>query len=335
MTKQTIIGIIIVILIVTASIGIWLKQQAPQKPTDLKKVTIAIGTGPVISPVHIAFVKEYFNNEGLDLTLQQHKSGKAAFKAVIDGQANLATAADTPIMNAVTRGKKIVIICTIETTEKNKAIVARKDKGLSTGDDLTGKKIGVVIGTNAEFFMESLLILHKISRDKVEVVSLKSNEIFDAVVDGKVDAVSTWNPNIINLQKILGEDGVTFYGEGIYRETFNIVAMQDFVNENPEIIKKVLRALIKAEEFIKEKPRESRKIISVATGMEEASLNELWDIYDFRITLDQPLILILEEQTRWAIRNNLIEATEVPNFLDFIYMDALEAIKPEAVTIIR
>ncbi|GAG04257.1 unnamed protein product, partial [marine sediment metagenome] len=31
----------------------------------------------------------------------------------------------------------------------------------------------------------------------------------------------------------------------------------------------------------------------------------------------------------------LTEATKVPNYLNFIYLDALEEVKPEAVTIIR
>ncbi|GAJ14452.1 unnamed protein product, partial [marine sediment metagenome] len=38
---------------------------------------------------------------------------------------------------------------------------------------------------------------------------------------------------------------------------------------------------------------------------------------------------------RWRIENGLTDKTDVPNFLDFLYTDALQVTNPEAVTIIR
>ena len=311
-------------------------QKQPEVYTGpVEKITVAIGTGPVTSLIHIAFIKGYFENEGLDFVVQQHQSGKSAFNAVIEGEADLATAAETPIMHAIMRGEKIYILTTISSTEKNKMIVARKDKGVSIPNDLKGKKIGVPVGTNAEFFMDSFLIMHGISRDEVEVINVESNAIVDTLTGGEVDAVSTWNPYINILQEGLGDNGVTFSGEGIYRETFNIVTKQDFANENPETIKKVLRALIKAYEFIEENLDEAQEIVAGRIGMDIPALSELWKLYDFRVTLDQSLLVTLEAEARWAIKNKLTDATEVPNYLDYIYMDALEEVKPEAVGIIR
>ncbi len=159
--------------------------------------------------------------------------------------------------------------------------------------------------------------------------------MFYALVNGEVDAVSIWNPHAIQLQKELGGNGITMYGEGIYTETFNLVTMQDFVNDNPEVIKKVLRALINAEKFIKERPDESISIITSFIKMDRSQLIELWDIYNFEVTLDQSLLVTLEAEARWAIKNKLTDNTEVPNYLDYIYFDALEEVKPEAVGIIR
>ena len=327
-------GILIVLVIIGISVGGC--QEKPEEYTgSVEKITVAIGTGPVTSLIHIAFIKSYFENEGLDFVLQQHQSGKSAFNAVVEGEADLATAAETPIMLAIMRGEKIYILATISSTEKNKMIVARKDKGVSIPNDLKGKKIGVSVGTNAEFFMDSFLIMHGISRDEVEVINVESNAIVDTLTSGEVDAVSTWNPYINILQKGLGDNGVTFSGEGIYRETFNLVTKQDFANENPETIKKILRALVKADEFIEENSDEAREIVADRIGMDRATLSELWELYNFKVTLDQYLLVTLEDETRWAIKNKLTDKTEVPNYLDYIYMDALEEVKPEAVGIIR
>jgi len=46
-------------------------------------------------------------------------------------------------------------------------------------------------------------------------------------------------------------------------------------------------------------------------------------------------LTLFEDQARWSIENNLTSASKIPNYLDFIYLDALEAVKPEVVTIIR
>ena len=60
-----------------------------------------------------------------------------------------------------------------------------------------------------------------------------------------------------------------------------------------------------------------------------------WDEFTFEISLDQSLLINIESEARWAINNNLTDATEVPNYLDYIYLDALEEVRPNAVTIIR
>ena len=53
------------------------------------------------------------------------------------------------------------------------------------------------------------------------------------------------------------------------------------------------------------------------------------------VSLEQQLLLTLEDEARWTISEGLADKKEVPNYLDFIYLEGLEAVKPEAVTILR
>ena len=52
-------------------------------------------------------------------------------------------------------------------------------------------------------------------------------------------------------------------------------------------------------------------------------------------SLDQSLITAMEDEARWMIKNNLTTEKQVPDFLNYIYVDGLKAVKPGAVNIIR
>jgi len=335
-SKRTVIAIIIAVTVVGLGIGIWSLQKQPPKYTgQVEKITIAAFNGIFSAPVFIASGNGYFEDEGLDVTLQLHASGKAALNTLVEGKADFATVAETPLVHAALRGTKTYIVATFVDSEKNLAIVARRDKGIGTMSDLKGKRIGVTVNTNGEFFMDTVLVLHKIPRSRTEVVNLEPAEMFDYLDKGKVDAVSTWNPHVLRLRKALGDNAHVSYGDGAYIGSFNLIANQDFVHKNPETTKKVLRALLGAEEFIRENPAESHKIIAADSDTDLALINELWDSYNFEITLSQSLLVTLEDQARWAIRRKLTDKTKVPSFLNFIYLDGLEAVKPKAVTIIH
>ena len=231
--------------------------------------------------------------------------------------------------------KKYPIIATIQTSSKNSAIIARKDKGILTLKDLKNKKIAATLGTTSEFFLDTILATHGISRKDVKIIDLKAEEIPAALANGEVDAASAFSPYINYAQKKLGNSGIAFYDENIYTWTFNIVATQEFIRKNPGKVKKMLRALIKAEEFVKQNPVEAQKIVADFSGIDIDVVRDMWANTSFSVSLDQSLLLAIEDESRWAIRNKLTNAKEVPNYLDHIYIDGLKSVKPEAVRILR
>lgn len=299
-----------------------------------EKVTIAHGSQPIAGLVYVAFAKGYFAEEGIDVALQPHTSGRSALSAVMKGAADVATVAETPIMREITRGENLYIIATILHADKNTAIVAKKDRGIFLPGDLSGKKVGVTTGSNGDFFLSIFLIANRIDSNKITTVPKKPEEMFDALVKGEVDAVSTWNPHVARLRKELGERAIIFYGQDLYTETYNIASLQSFVNKNIDTVEKLLRALIRAEKFVQTNEAAAQKIIAGYSGFDQALLQSVWDIYRFKVGLDQNLILTLEDQTRWVIPREFPDK-KVPNYLNFIYLKGLETVKPEAVTIIR
>jgi len=332
--KMKKIGIIIVIVIIGISVGGCQRQL--RKPEQFEKVTIGISaTSLLASLVHIAEERGYFLEEGIDVEIKGYPTGKAALAATLSGEVDMGTVADTPIVsNSFERNDFAIVVTIINSAQHSKAL-ARKDSNINTPQDLVGKKVATTVGTTAHYFMAVFFILNKLDISDVEIVNLKPGEMVEAIVNGDVDAIFAWEPNILKATKSLGDNAVILPSDVGYEATFNLVTMNDYIGNNPELIRKVIKALAKAEEFITNNREESIKIIALRLKIDRDYMDKIWDGYRFGIFLSQTLILTLEDVARWSIRNNFTDKTEVPNYLDYIYMDALEEVKPEAVTIMQ
>ena len=302
-----------------------------QGAAPAQKITVAYTYQPQSTLVHVAVAKGYFAEEGLDVQPLMHTYGKVALQSVLDDKADFATVAETPVMFAVLKDEKIFVIANIEASTMNNAIVARKDAGISTPADLKGKRVAFTPGTTSDFFLDSLLTANGLMRKDIQPVALKPEEFQDAIMAKKIDAASTWNYPLTQIKRQLGADGTIIYDREIYTETFNIAARQDFVRKNPETVKRFLRALIKAEDFVAKNPDAAQSIMSAATDIDVGLIREVWNAFNYHVVLDQTLLITLEDEARWAMRNKLTDRTDMPDYLSFIHFDSLGEVKPEAI----
>lgn len=338
MSKKILIEIMVVAAVVILGVGLyWFVQKQPEKYRGpVEKVTIGIGATSLLpSLVHIAKEKGYFLEEGIDMELKDYLTGKAALSATLKGEVDIGTVADVPVVFTSFERNDFAIFTTIVDSFQHIKALARKDRNINIPQDLIGKKVATTIGTTAHFFMVTFFALNLLDFSDVEVVDLKPNQMMEAIVNGEVDAIFAWEPNILNSQKILAEKAVILSSMMGYMVTFNLVSKRSFIEDNPELIERILKALLKAEEFVKDNREESIDIVASRLRTDRESINEMWDNYRFRLSLSQSLLITLEDQARWVIRNNLADVTEVPNYLDYIYMDTLVEVKPEAIGIIR
>ena len=312
------------------------QKPSPQNPPlPPQKITVAYTYQPQSTLVHVAVAKGYFAEEGLEVQPQMRTFGKEALQAVLDGKADFATVAETPVMFNVLKGEKIYVIANIEASTMNEAIVGRKDAGLAVPSDLKGKRIGFTPGTTSDFFLDSLLTANGIARKEIQLVALKPEEMQDAVMAKKVDAVSTWNYPLALINRQLGANGIIFYDRQLYTGMFNIAAKQDFVKSNPETVKRFLRALLKAENLAAKNPDEAQSIMSAATRIDKNLIREVWNNFHYQLELSQMLLITLEDETRWAMNNKFADRAEMPDYRSYIYTDGLKAVKPEAVKLNR
>jgi NitT/TauT family transport system substrate-binding protein len=285
--------------------------------------------------LYVAAAKGYFAQEGLDVTLQPYTSGRDAIKAALEKRANLGTGADFAVMVAAMEGQPVSVVATIFTASRAYGIIARRDRGIATLPDLKDKAVGVTLRSDSHFVLSAMLARHRVSLNAVRIENLKPEEMVEALKTGKVDAVSTWEPWMTAARKALGENGVEFRTEGGFVFGFNLAGRADWIQANPNTIQRLLRAMLRAKRFADEKPQEVRAIVIEAMGIDPTIFDAVGPNYRFVVQLDQNLLLTLEDQARWAIQHKLTDRTAIPDVLRIIDMDALTAVKPEAVTIVR
>jgi NitT/TauT family transport system substrate-binding protein len=254
-------------------------------------------------------------------------------QVMLDGKADLATVAETPIMFNGFAKQKFVILANIEASSLNNGIVARMDTGIAGPTDLRGKKIGYTPGTTSDFFLDVYLTVVGLSREQILPVPLKPEEMKDAITSKKVDAVCTWNYPLTQIKDSLGSEGIIFFDHDIYTETFNIVGDPNFVSAHPETVKRVLRALLKAEAFVKSHKDESVDIMAQETHVDRSLIDRIWGVFTYHIGLDQTLMITLEDEARWAIKRGLLVKSDRPDFSAYLSIEGMKAVAPDDVRI--
>lgn len=328
------------LVLVMAVVGYsWLNQKKQEGfPGKRETVRIAIPREPLNALLIIAVERDFFSQEGLHVVVKEEFStgtGKRALEGLLAGKLDIATSADTAIVFTSFKNQDFRIVASHGTSDSDAKIVGRKDRGIRAPSDLRGKRIGTPIGTIMHFFLHTVLVNNGLTEKDATLVFKNIEELPAALASGAVDAISIREPYTDAAQRLLGENAIVFSLPGLYTKIINVVANVDCVEGKPWLIKRIIMGLLKAEEFAKKNPGQAIQIVSDRLVMNKVELSAIWPELNLKVSLDQQLLLSLEEQARWAIKNRLTDKKQVPNYLNLIHLDALREARPEAVTIIR
>jgi ABC-type nitrate/sulfonate/bicarbonate transport system substrate-binding protein len=330
MNKKKIFPIILVLLLFRCESE---KKTVPTK--DPEKLSIGTARDIINSMTWIAKEKGCFEAEGLDVTLQPYPSGKLALLGMLDNKVQVATSAEVPVISNLFKKQGFSIFGTVGMSDNEIKIVARRDAGINIPADLKGKRIATQKNSAVHFFLYRFLIYNSLTEPELNISYLHPEELVPALVNGDIDAFSMREPFIQKARDHLGDNIIIFEQPGIYTKTFNLIAHNKFIHDNPETIRKILRAFIRAEQYLKQNRRKGLEIIAKLHGIDKENLENKWDDYIFELSLYQSLLITLEAETRWAIKTGLIDKKEIPNYLNHIYLNAMDELKPQALTIIH
>jgi ABC-type nitrate/sulfonate/bicarbonate transport system substrate-binding protein len=324
----------LLVLLMAICLAVWACQPRGDREAQGPplKISLALVPFPYSGLIAIAEHQGFFRESGLEVSAKEYPSGLAAVDALCRGEAQLATGADIVMATKIPEVPSLRVVASIGSTDTNE-IVARNDRGIREPSDLKGKRIGFSLGTSSEYYLTTFLLANAIPSTAVIPVNIAPARIAEAVVTGEVDAISSWDVNVYNARKRLGNNAVSWPAQN-YLEWYWLLIAKAELTQSPEPIKRFLRALHQAEHFILANEEEAKSIISHKWGLEPEFIGQIWDRTRLNVTLNQSMVISMENVARWKL-NREGKVAEIPNFLDYIYTDALDEIEPKAITIFR
>lgn len=317
-------------LILALTLGIWSHKSA-QPPQARQTIVIADSKMLHSSLVYVAMDRGYFAEGGLDIRLQTHAYGRLALAAMLEGKADMATVAEVPFANAIIAGKNAKIVAGINSSDKDIVLVSRSEAGIHSVQDLSGKTVGMIPGTSSEAFLSLLLASNRVPATQVNIVPVKADAAVALLNSGKIDAFAGWLSLHVQARQTLKNRAVVLVDPSAYTESWLLTAPTCFVETHSAAIQKLLRALMRAEKFIRTQPQLAQTIVLRYIPIDEPSLREHWSDFSFTMDLNQTLVINLEYMARMLLSRQSGKA--VPNFLPAIALNDMAQVDPVRVTI--
>jgi ABC-type nitrate/sulfonate/bicarbonate transport system substrate-binding protein len=237
---------------------------------QMKEVTFIVVNNLFSSPAFVAVENGYWAEQGLNVKLKLTASGSQVTKALQAGEAQLGHAAlSTTIASARAGGNMLTGVMPYFNAAEyialgGRAIIGRKDRAIDAANpkSLEGKKIGYLRGSTNDVYLRQWFKKNKLDIGKSTLINLPVADMPISITQGLVDAVVPWEPYSSQAIRELGGNAVIISRseEGLVSDVIGVVANQDWIKSNYDLLEKFSIGLAQAAQFIRQHPREAAEI---------------------------------------------------------------------------
>jgi len=257
MKKISKILILCLILVLAVSCG---------KSKNNQKIKIVLDWVPNTNHTGLYVAKDlgYFKEEGLDVEIVQPPEGSTT--ALIGaGGAEFGISFQDTLAKSFAKESPVPVTAVAAILQHNTSgIISLKEKGIDSPKKLEGKKYATWEDNIEQAILKKLVTDDKGDFSKVKLIPYT---ITDVVTGLKTDVDAVWvyyawdgiateraglQTNFLKIRD---------YGEELDYYSPVIIGNNDFLKKNPEIAKKVLKAIKKGYEYAMKNPEESAKIL--------------------------------------------------------------------------
>ncbi|WP_207782555.1 ABC transporter substrate-binding protein [Phytoactinopolyspora limicola] len=235
---------------------------------ELEQVNIGYVSAVDQMGVAMALDIGFYDELDLDVTLADpFPTGVDALNALDSGDVDFVQVG-VPSFGAILGGMDLVYLGNYSgsasqlTQDEPMALVARADSGIDS-DDLTtlaGKRLGVSEGTINHLYVLRILEEAGLTSDDVEIINTPPPEMGVALETEGVDAIASWDPWPITIEDTVSGSYEVVRGGGYMAFLGYIVSTRSYVEENPDIVERVLTARAAADQWMRDNTEEAAAV---------------------------------------------------------------------------
>lgn len=278
MKKKTLPAIaLIAALAVTGCSGN--QSETPTEPGSLTPITVAAVPVADVAPLYLGMEKGFFEEEGLDVTIQNVQGAAAAVPLLLNGEMQFAYGAVIPLISIVASGVPAVFvtggIARPDSPETDySAVVTAKDSPIADLESLSGHSVAVNALRGGPH-LSVLVALEQAGVDpaSVDFIELPMGDGLAAVERGDVDAAYLAEPFTSEARR----SGFPVISSPVYETapegaTSGYFTVQPYLQSNGDNVDAFARAIAKSVEYANAHPDEVRAQIAEYTGLDAAAI---------------------------------------------------------------
>ena len=266
--------------------------EAEPGDEDLEQVRLVVANPSAVAfyPIYTAIDQGYFEEEGLEVTVEPLDGSAANLQALAAGQADIGTPGPGPLLGAREGGEDVVFFYNL-TPRNIFSLVVPEDSGVATPADLKGKTVGIGTADGAEralvegIFTEAGMT----AGEDYEFLTVGDGGLATAGLErGDIDAYAA---SIVDVA-IIGARGaaLTDITPDSVAQLFSngLAAQASYIEENPETIEAFGRAVAKATEWGAENRDEALEIAAEANPEEGTDPELSAALFDITVRFGTP-----------------------------------------------
>lgn len=237
----------VVVIAAVALVGCAGPQPTPSGSGEVRNLTLRLHFAPdgSMSTLYAAQALGYFEEEGLALQIEVGKGSQAAVNEVAQGKSDFATAGAVNVMIGASQGQPVESIA-MWTGRSSYGFLIPEDSDVRSVSDLEGRSIVVGTGTPFAALLPSVLSSNGVDPASVEIISVDAASLVQTYASGTGDAIATAIPFAQPLVAAnRPSDALPWEEVGFAIPDYSIVANADLVDEEPEVVRGFLRAMLR------------------------------------------------------------------------------------------
>jgi len=212
-----------------------------------------------------------------------------------------------------------VILGNLVHSHRLNQVVSLESSPVSAPEDLEGRRVGLMKGTNAEFLWSLFARMHGLDTSRVNLRDLAIEQLPQALIENKVDAAALWEPWTSRTAEA-AEGGLRILpGSSAYTAHWVIVARRSWVDEHPSLVRDLLNGYVHAIDWIECHREQALALYTRRMDVARNRIIRSWEVLDYDLNLDWTVLNGLSLQRQWAREAGYGNTSSaVPGVLDLV-----------------